>query len=456
MYEVLCFGCFSFKNIVMLNLTTCDMKRFYYLLFIYLVAACGNDDESSPLDNGASETLSVASAVTIVDVANFGDARDIELRFASPGDLSNITGFKGVIVPIDKVATFDLSATSSLGDDRVFSMPRSQGGESIRLAQSLKDSEGNDLREGVNYQIFILSLSGDSDIENALSEPSNQLTLEQKTAVYTLANISGGSGGMDVDANGNVYMADFGATLSGNPHGTKVFRITPTGGVSTFANGLQGASGNDFDADGNLIQSSIAGGTVSLITPGGQANIIASGLAGPVGVAVLDDGDILVCNCGGNTIGKISPSGSVTTFASGSSFNCPNGIDVDGQGNAYVANFSDGRVIKITPNGTTSTFTTIPGGNNGHLLIKGDFVYVVARGSNQIYKVTLSGSASVFAGTGERGLRNGSADQATFSLPNDIAFSPDGTKMYVNDVRNISGANSTIAPVVVRVIDLVE
>lgn len=430
------------------------MKKLNYLLFIFLVTACGGN-ETIP-DDDVPETIAIASAITIVDVANFGDPRDVQLSFTSPSNLNNISSFLGIIVPVVEADAFDLATAVALEDDRVFPIARSQGSAAIRLRESLKDFEGNDVVEGVGYKVFVLSVSDASTIESALSKPSNEVTLEKKTAVYTLANVAGGSGGMDVDKDGNIYMADFGATLSGNPYGTKVFRITPDGGTSVFASGLAGASGNDFDADGNLIQSNISGGAVSLITPAGQVSAIASGLSAPVGVAVLEDGNILVCNCGSNTISMITPAGAVSTYASGSSFNCPNGIDVDKDGNAYVANFSDGRIIKISPSGTATTFTTIPGGNNGHLLIKGDFIYVVARGANQIYKVAFSGSASLLAGTGSRGLRNGAADQATFSLPNDIAFSPDGTKLYVNDVSNISGASSIISPVVVRVIDLVE
>ena len=54
--------------------------------------------------------------------------------------------------------------------------------------------------------------------------------------VHTLAGpLESGTGGMEVDAAGHVYTADFGATLSNGPAGRVVWRITPGGEVSRWA-----------------------------------------------------------------------------------------------------------------------------------------------------------------------------------------------------------------------------
>lgn len=428
------------------------MKKIKYLLFILILSACGgSSDDGTPT---GSSSIAPATAVTVTDVANFGDARDMEVFFTPPANTNAIAQYRGIIVPASKSDALDAVEASGLDASR-YALILGSTSPIFRFTASTLDFEGNAIQEGTAYQVYILSVAQSGDVENALSIPSDAITLEQKSAIYTLANLpTAGSGGMDVDAQGNIYMADFGGTLSGSPWGTRVYKITPSGDVSIFASGLLGASGNDFDADGNLYQSSIAGGTISKISPGGQVTTLATGLSGPVGIAVLDNGSLLVCNCGNNTIGLVTQAGNVSTYSTSSLFNCPNGIDVDENGNAYVANFSNGQVIKVDPNGVASSFVSI-GSNNGHLLIRDNFIYVVDRGGNRIFKVSFTGGVSVFAGTGGRGLRNGTLDQATFSLPNDIAFSPDGTKMYVNDVANISGSAQTIAPVTVRVLDLV-
>jgi len=134
--------------------------------------------------------------------------------------------------------------------------------------------------------------------------------------------------------------------------------------------------------------------------------------------------------------------------------NCPNGIDRDEHGNLFVANFSDENIIKIDTERNASILATLPGGNLGHLTIKNGALYVVARSANQIYRVGFDGAIEWLAGSGSSGDADGSATNATFSLPNDLAFSNDGTKLYINDVVPNSGAD--IQPCRIRVLELVQ
>ncbi len=274
--------------------------------------------------------------------------------------------------------------------------------------------------------------------------------------VETLAGpIDAGSGGMDVDAAGNVYTADFGETLQGPP-GTAVWRITPSGETSVFAQGLAGASGNDFDSEGRLLQSNIGTGEVRRILPDGTVEPYASGLKAPVGIEVVEGDTAYVVNCNTNVVSRISPEGVVSDFAADSLLQCPNGIVRASDRNFYVANFGNGDVVRITPDGTVQPFVTLPGDNNGHILFGNGVLYVVARSANRIYQVTLDGDTLTLAGTGERGLDDGPALQATLSLTNDVALSPDGSVLYFNDVgRGDDGAfveddGMTLHPTVVR------
>ncbi len=101
--------------------------------------------------------------------------------------------------------------------------------------------------------------------------------------VSTLVEEIDASGGVKVDAEGNIIVADFGESLD-NGNGTNVWKVTPQGDVSLFTSGLSGASGNDFDSQGNLFQSSIGAGTVSKITPNGTLSLFAtSGISCNVG-----------------------------------------------------------------------------------------------------------------------------------------------------------------------------
>ncbi len=75
---------------------------------------------------------------------------------------------------------------------------------------------------------------------------------------------------------------------------------------------------------------------------------------------------------------------------------------------------------------------------------------MVGRSANQIFRISLDGDVELFAGSGKRGKGDGDPLQATFSLPNDIAVSPDGKFMYVNEVGPVTGSPQILAPTRVR------
>ena len=275
--------------------------------------------------------------------------------------------------------------------------------------------------------------------------------------VETLAdNIDGGTGGLSVDVEGNVYTADFGYRLDGRGQGgDKVFKITPDGEVTLFCREMRGASGNAIDSKGNFFQSSIGGNFISKITPDGEISVFCrEGIRNPVGIEVDADDNLYVANCGANTIQKISPDGKSSTFCDSDLLNCPNGITLGGDGHFYVANFSNGDVIKVDPSGKASRLATLPGNNNGHLIYHKGALYVIARTAHQVYRVTLDGEFSLFVGSGERGKQDGKPLEASLSLPNDIGFSPDGKTMYVNETGPIEGDPRILGPTRVRRIRL--
>lgn len=257
------------------------------------------------------------------------------------------------------------------------------------------------------------------------------------------------TGGVTVDADGNVYVADFGVAGEG---GTELFRITPGGELSVFADDplLVGASGNTVAADGTVYQSSFSGGRIMKISPEGDVELFADeGVAGPVGLVYDGAGGLYVADCSAQVILHVDATGTPSLFAASPLLRCPNGLTTDGEGTLYVANFTDGRVTAVDTEGSVTTVAVVPGDNNGHLAYFEGDLYVVARGVHSIYKVTLDGAVALVAGTGERGLQDGFALQATMSLPNGIAITPDGS-MYINHVAAIAGSAST--PTTVRVI----
>lgn len=277
--------------------------------------------------------------------------------------------------------------------------------------------------------------------------------------VEILCELEGGSGGLAVDSQGFVYCADFGTKLGGGSKGgTRIYRVDPgTGESEVFADGLRGASGNAIGPDGALYQSNIGGAFVSRVGRDGEPTVfLREMLRAPVGIAIDSEGMLFVADCGAGRIVEVTPGGEAAVLATSPLLSCPNGIVLDERHHLFVSNFNNGDVLEVTPAGVVTKLATLPGSNNGHLAYRNGELYVVARGAHQIYRVSLEGEVELFAGSGERGHDGGPLLQATFSFPNDIAFSPDGKTIYVNENGSTTAPHIELAPIVVRRIVLAE
>lgn len=268
--------------------------------------------------------------------------------------------------------------------------------------------------------------------------------------------LDGGTGGISIDSEGNIYIADFGAILSDNKTmGTKIFKITPNGDTMVFVDGLSGASGNEFDSHGNMYQSNIRGNYISKITPEGQVStFVSEGITAPVGIAIDKEDNLFVANCGNNSIQKITSQGRSSRFIESNLLNCPNGLAFDEVENLYVANFDNGDILKLTPSASISRLTTVPGNNNGHLIYHAGYLFVVARSAHQIYRVSLDGEVVVFAGSGQKGQKDGDLSEASFCFPNDIEVSNDGKYFYINEVADVTTEGKILSPMALRRIEI--
>ncbi|WP_353777637.1 hypothetical protein [Winogradskyella sp. 3972H.M.0a.05] len=399
----------------------------------------------------SSQPLQPVSSISIVDNTNNGNASDIDTSFQPAAFSAQLSMYR--IYVVKNANTLDLATALTVISGRYAELASALS--QAVLPSDLKDVDGDDIIEGEIYKLFVLSVHEEDETLSALSNPSSSFTIERTNLVSTLVQtINIGTGGVSVDQAGNVYVADFGVSLPLH-NGTQVARVTPNGDVSTFISGFaDGASGNHFDAQGNFYQSHQGGNRISVTDTNGVTTNFSSGgfLSVPIGIAIDAQGNLFVANCGGNNIIRITPQGNQSVFASSGLLSCPNGITFDASGNLFVANFNNGSVIRVDSNGNASTFSTIPGNNNGHIIYANDRLYVIARSANSVYEIDMNGNATLLAGNGTRGGTNGAALNSNLSLPNDLDVSPDGTKLYVNEVATNVGNGLT--PSRVRVIHL--
>ncbi|MFL6248155.1 MAG: NHL repeat-containing protein [Thermoanaerobaculia bacterium] len=237
--------------------------------------------------------------------------------------------------------------------------------------------------------------------------------------------------GIDVDAAGNVYVAD-----SGN---NKVRKITPAAVVTTFS------------------------GTGGTGTTNGAAT--SSRFNTPSGLTMAPGGVIYVADAFNFAVRRVTLAGETSTFAgsmpsNGASdgvgtaarLNFPPAIALDAAGNAYVTD-SNCTIRKITPQRVVSTFAGSPGqcgwadgtGANARFrsptgigVAPDGTIYVADASNNAIRKITQQGVVTTLAGNPNDDdplFQDGSGLQARFNFPYGLAVDNRGD-IYVADGLN--------------------
>jgi len=115
-----------------------------------------------------------------------------------------------------------------------------------------------------------------------------------------------------IDAAGNIYSTFSGSR--GQKVAVSVFKIEPNYTVRPFLNDLLNPTGLAFDREGLLYISSRAEGTVYRVTPDGRRTIYAEGMGVATGLAFDREGNLYVGDRTG-TIFKISPQRQIFVFA---------------------------------------------------------------------------------------------------------------------------------------------
>ncbi|MBI4474083.1 MAG: IPT/TIG domain-containing protein, partial [Acidobacteria bacterium] len=264
--------------------------------------------------------------------------------------------------------------------------------------------------------------------------------------------------GVAVDSAGNTYVASFTRN--------KVFKITPSGAVSTFAGTGQPGAEGDQGAGGD----------------GGPAAL--AHLSNPQGVAVDSAGNVYITEVNGRRVRKVDTNGIITTVAGNGDagysgdggpatmarLTVPRAVALDSNGNFYIAGSDvDTHVRKVTPSGTITTVagTGTPGfsGDSGPATSAqiGTFVrglavdasgnlYIADQSNHRIRKVDVNGTITTVAGTGIGGFSGDGGAATSARLRNPTWVSVDGSgNLYIADrgnnrVRKVSGGTiATIA-----------
>jgi sugar lactone lactonase YvrE len=296
--------------------------------------------------------------------------------------------------------------------------------------------------------------------------------------------------GVAVDKQGNVFIADAGAS-------NRIRKVTAQGAVATIAGGAEGfadgagmsanfntPSGLALDRAGNLyvadtgnnrirkVTTLVGGGTVTTLAGDGAAGF-RDGRASeaefnaPIGVAADERGSVYVADTYNDRIRTITPDGKVKTLAGGDApgyvdgnaasarFDTPCAVALASSGDLFIADTGNDRIRKLTQGGQVSTVNLYAPDKTavelsapvGLAITHDNFLYVTEQARGRIWQIAPDGTARIIAGIGS-GFADGDGQTiARFNQPAGIAFDRAGT-LYVADganylVRKIVNADRT-------------
>ncbi len=195
--------------------------------------------------------------------------------------------------------------------------------------------------------------------------------------------------GIAVTANGTQYVSDWDTS--------SIFKVTPTGTVSTFTTGFSGPSGMALDSAGNLYVADHDNGRVVKVSPTGVQTVWATGMTGPInvaldrtgttlyisdfdaqvvykvrtsapaaptlvasvtnptGLAVQPDGTLLVGSYTTNSVRAISTGGAQSIYVQDPQIMSPYGVVLDPAGNLFISSWGNGEVLRVPVGGGTPT-----------------------------------------------------------------------------------------------------
>ena len=287
--------------------------------------------------------------------------------------------------------------------------------------------------------------------------------------------------GVAVDGAGNVYVAD--------SFNNKIRIIDAIGAVTTLAgsgiagltNGtgtgasFNGPGGVAVDSDGNVYVADTYNLSVRKVSGTGAVTTLTSSgpIMNPNGVAV-DDSFNVYGTGNSNSVWKVTSAGVVTTLAgsrsagsidavgTGASFNYPTGVAIDAAGNVYVADAFNNRIREVSPAGVVTTLagsgsagsidatgTGASFNNPAGVAVDGaGNVFVADQHNNRIRMVDPAGVVTTLAGTGDLGSTDGAGTAATFQYPKSVAVDGSGNVFVAdqgsNEVRKITQTQQEI------------
>lgn len=128
--------------------------------------------------------------VSLKDVADFGDGRDLQVNFSIPNNETRVTEYRVMVVPSNEASSFNMNKAINLSSSNYTSVSKTGANISTTLPSTARDVNGYQIRNGSAYRVFVLSVGGAANYNlNSLSAASGAITLTENFKIAAVTNI---------------------------------------------------------------------------------------------------------------------------------------------------------------------------------------------------------------------------------------------------------------------------
>lgn len=151
----------------------------YYRVFVMAVDNNNSNNNvlsapSSSILLSSSSNVGAVTNLTVTDVNNYNDGRDLQVSFNQPSDRSNISHYQVFVVKSSDYY-FDLYRANNLNNSYYYTQVSKNNGSSYitqTLNSNSRDIDGELIRNGVSYRVYVLSVGYSGNYNNTLSDYS--------------------------------------------------------------------------------------------------------------------------------------------------------------------------------------------------------------------------------------------------------------------------------------------
>ncbi|QOY35163.1 hypothetical protein AWH56_021055 [Anaerobacillus isosaccharinicus] len=152
-----------------------------YQVFVLTVGSLSHalSSPSSAITLLDNMTTSVVTNVSVNDIGNQNNGRDMQITFTKVADETTVSEYRIFVVRQSQANSFDLTKANAVATGNYTTVAKTGANITQRLASNAKDSNGRLIENDVAYRVFVMSVSSvGNDDKNALSGASSQIILE--------------------------------------------------------------------------------------------------------------------------------------------------------------------------------------------------------------------------------------------------------------------------------------